>query len=96
MSFLAGGAISVEAGGWPVFCSATLALGLCCLFLVRASCPHPPACASGLVAAIGAVPHGIDVLLMAGVIVWLTYQAVGMNRWAGLPVPLWSPRSHVE
>jgi len=84
----------MEAGGWPVFCGASLALASSCLFLVRLSCPHPPACASSLVVALGAVTDWRDLLLMALVVVWLTVQAVAMNRFAGLPVPVWSPRRH--
>ncbi|KPK75323.1 MAG: hypothetical protein AMJ79_11575 [Phycisphaerae bacterium SM23_30] len=96
MGVLTGEVVSIETGGWPLFAGPTVALGLSCLFLVRFSCPHPPACASSLVVALGAVTQVHELLLMAAVVVWLTYQAVGMNRFAGLPVPLWSPRSHVE
>ena len=92
MGLAAGEPVSLQTGGWPLFVSPTLTLGLSCLFMVRLSCPHPPACASGLVVAIGAVTQVHELLLMAVVIVWLTYQAVGMNRFAGLPVPIWSPR----
>jgi len=96
MSYLGGAPVSVEAGGWPLFCGAALALGMSCLLMVRLSCPHPPACASSLVVALGAVTDYRDVMLMAAVIVWLTTQAVAMNRLAGLPVPLWSPRQLPE
>jgi len=92
LSFLAGAPVSLEAGGWSLFCSASLAMALSCLVLVRLSCPHPPACASGLVVALGAVTHWQDLLFVALGIVWLTTQAVAMNRFAGLPVPAWSPR----
>jgi len=92
MSHLIGEPVSMEAGGWPLFCSASLALGVNCLLLVRLSCPHPPACASSLVVALGAVTRWHDLLLMALVVVWLVVQAVAMNRFAGLPVPTWSPR----
>jgi CBS domain-containing membrane protein len=96
VSYLAGGPVSVETGGWPMFVSAALALTLSCLLLVRISCPHPPACASSLVIALGAVTQWTSILLMAVVIIWLTAQAVAMNRLAGLPVPLWSPRSRED
>ena len=88
----AGEPVSVQNSGWPPICSASLALGACCLLLTRLSYAHPPACASGLVVALGAVTHGLDLLLMLLAVVWLTAQAVIMNRLAGLPVPTWLPR----
>ena len=96
MSYLSGSPVSIEAGGWPVFCGASLTLGGCCLMLVLLSCPHPPSCASGLVVVLGGVTAWGDLLLMALVVVWLAMQAVGMNRLAGLPVPLWYPRRQLD
>jgi len=92
MSFLVGQPVSIELGGWSLWISACIALALSCLLLVWFSCPHPPACGSSLVVALGAVTVWHDLLLMVAVITWLTYQAVLMNRWAGLAVPLWKPR----
>jgi len=89
---LAGGPVCLEAGGWPLFCSASLALAVSALLMVRLSCPHPPACASSLVVALGAVTHYYDLLFMGVAVVWLATQAVLMNRLAGLPVPTWSYR----
>ena len=96
MSYLSGAPVSVLAGGWPVFCGASLTLAGCCLMLVLLSCPHPPACASGLVVALGGLTAWGDLGLTALVVVWLAIQAVAMNRLAGLPVPLWYPRREVE
>lgn len=76
---------------WPLYISAALTLGLCCLILVRISCPHPPACGSGLVVALGAVTDWQNICLMAIVICFLTYQTVAMNRFFGVKTPLWSP-----
>lgn len=92
MSYLTGGPISMQTGGWSLFCGAALALALTCLLLVRFRCPHPPACATALVVALGAVTHWYDLLFMAVAVVCLTVQAVVMNRLSGLPVPTWSPR----
>jgi CBS-domain-containing membrane protein len=92
ISALAGAPVSMQAGGWPPFCSASLALAVSSLLLVRLSCKHPPACASSLVIALGAVTHWYDLVFMALAVVWITAQAVAMNRLAGLPVPVWSPR----
>ena len=92
ISNLAGGPVSVEVGGWPLFLSASLSLGLGGLLLIRLSCMHPPACASSLFVALGIVTQWQSLLLMELAIVWLTFQSVAMNRRAGVPVPLWSPR----
>ena len=92
VSWLAGVPVSAETGGWPLLCSASLVLAACGLLLVRFSFNHPPACASGLVVAIGAVTGWYELVLMAVAMTWLTYQAVGVNRLVGLPVPLWRPR----
>lgn len=92
VGYLAGQPITTQAGGWPPLCAASLALAASCLLLVRFSCPHPPACASGLVVALGAITGWPDLLLMALAVAWLSAQAVAMNRLAGLPVPIWSPR----
>lgn len=93
MSFLSGEPVSAQTGGWPVFCSASIALAISCLLLVLLSCPHPPACAGSLMISIGAITQWHQLLIMAIVVVWLTYQAVAMNRFAGLNVPIWSPRA---
>lgn len=91
MSAIAGGPVSPQTGGWPLILSASLALAVTCGLLVWLSCPHPPACASSLVIALGAVPDWPNVLLMAVAVVWITVQAIAMNRFAGVPVPTWSP-----
>jgi len=86
------GPVSMEADGWALFASASLAMAASCLLLVRLSCPHPPACASGLVIVLAGVTGWQELLFMALAVVWLTMQAVAMNRFAGLPMPLWSAR----
>ncbi len=91
MSTVVGGPVSMQTGGWAPAVSASLALAITCGLLVRWSCPHPPACASGLIIALGGVTDWLDVLLMAVAVVWMTVQAVAMNRFAGVPVPIWSP-----
>ena len=55
MGVLSGGPIVIGDMGWPVFCGASLTLGICGLLLVMSDCSHPPACASGLVVVLGAV-----------------------------------------
>ena len=73
--------------------SASLALATTCLLLVRLSYPHPPACASALVVALGGVVEWVELLAMAAAVLLLTVQAVCINRIAGVRVPVWSPRA---
>jgi CBS-domain-containing membrane protein len=81
--------------GWLVG-SATLALGVTALALVWLACPHPPACASALIVALGGIMHGTEVLLMGLAVLCVTVQATAINRAACLAVPLWSPRSRSD
>lgn len=83
-------ATSLESAGWLTYCGASLALALTCLLLVWLSCPHAPACASALIVAIGAVDDWPGLLAMAIGVVILTLQAVCLNRFACLNVPVWS------
>ena len=92
VSGTSGAAVSIESSALPTILSASLALAGCCLVLIRMACPHPPACGSGLVVALGAVTQPTEMLIMALAVIWLTSQAVFMNRLAGLPVPTWRPR----
>jgi CBS-domain-containing membrane protein len=89
---MTGTTVSMQLGGSIPYFSASLALGATCLCLVRFSCPHPPACASAIVVALGGVTQLSDLLIMALAVVWVAVQAVAMNRLAGLPVPAWQPR----
>lgn len=93
ISHLAGVPVALQPGGWLIICSASVALAVTCLVLLWFSCPHPPACASSLVVALGAVTDWRHLLLMAFMVTWLTFQAWLMNRFAGLPVPIWAPRN---
>lgn len=93
MTHLSGGAVSLQEGGWPLLCSASLALALTSTLLVRMSYPHPPACASALIIALGGVTDWRELLAMAAAVVLLAFQAVAINRIAGVRVPAWSPRS---
>lgn len=90
VSIVAGEPVSSQTGGWPLFLSASLGLAVICALLVWLSCPHPPACASALVVALGGVTDWFSVLLMGLAVVWMTAQAVAMNRLAGVPVLPWS------
>jgi len=79
------------AGGWTPIVSAALALALTSLLLVRFGCPHPPACASSLIVALGAAADWTRLLLMFVAVVWIAAQAVAINRVVGIPAPRWAP-----
>lgn len=91
VSRVSGEAVTPSAG-WAPLCSTSLALAITSLLLVRLRCPHPPACASSMIVALGGVPQWSDVVYMALAVLLVTSQAVAVNRFAGLPVPGWSVR----
>ena len=84
--------VSLEAGGWSLFVSASLALAATSVLLVRLSCPHPPACGTALIIALGAATTWSALLAMATGVFLLTAQAVVMHRIANVSTPTWSPR----
>lgn len=93
VSYCSGAPVSLQSGSWPLLCSASLTMAISSALLLRLSCPHPPACASGLVVGLGAIIAWPDLLAIAAAVVCLTYQAYATNRLAGLPVPVWAPRN---
>lgn len=88
--------VSMENAHWPTILSASLALAVTCMLLVRLSCPHAPACASALLIALGAVTEWVELLALAVAVVVLTLQAVCINRIAGVNVPIWSAHRDEE
>ena len=69
-----------------------LALGLTSGAMVLARVPHPPAGATTLIVALGILrePDQLVVLMLA--VVLLVVQGYLINRLAGIPYPVWSPR----
>jgi CBS-domain-containing membrane protein len=84
--------VCLETGGWPVLASASTAMALSCVLLVRLGFPHPPACGSTLIAALGAADAWVPLLGMVAGVVVLTLQAVLISRLAGVSTPIWSSR----
>ena len=72
--------------------AAAMSLGLTSGVMVLLRAPHPPAGATTLIISLGVMwePWQIGVLMIA--VVLLTLQAIVINRAAGIPYPLWSPR----
>ncbi len=96
VSFVSGQAVSPTTQGAPLLVSASLALALTCILLVRLRCPHAPACASALIVAVGAAGDWLAVLGMAVGVVLITAEAVLISRLAGVNVPLWLPRPRIS
>lgn len=73
--------------------AAAVSLGLTSGLMIWLDVPHPPACATTLIVGLGIITGVANGgIIMLGVI-GLVLQAVVINRLAGLPYPLWSPRS---
>lgn len=68
-----------------------LSLGLTSGAMVWLRVPHPPAGATTMLVSLGLLtaPTHLAVLLVA--VVLLTFQAIAINRLAGIPYPLWAP-----
>jgi CBS-domain-containing membrane protein len=72
--------------------AAALSLGLTSGAMVWARVPHPPAGATTLIVSLGILrePEQLAVLMVA--VVLLVVQGFVINRLAGIPYPVWSPR----
>jgi CBS-domain-containing membrane protein len=73
--------------------AAALSLGLTSGAMVWAKVPHPPAGATTLIVSLGILrePWQLAVLMLA--VVLLVAQGLVINRLAGIPYPVWAPRS---
>ena len=72
--------------------AAALSLALTAGFMVWLKVPHPPAGATTLIISLGILrtPGQLAVLMLA--VLLLTGQGFLINRLAGIPYPLWSPK----
>ena len=77
---------------WPRVIAAALSLGLTAGLMVLCKAPHPPAGATTLIISLGILTKPWQLLLLMVAVVLLTLQAFTINRLAGIPYPLWSPR----
>jgi CBS-domain-containing membrane protein len=92
VSFGSGCPVTLESGGWPAITSASIAMALSSVLMVRLNCMHPPACGSALIAALGAAGGWAQMLGMVAGVILLTLQAVLLSRLGGVSTPLWSTR----
>jgi CBS-domain-containing membrane protein len=78
---------------WPRVIAAGLSLGLCAGLMVLLKSPHPPAGATTLIISLGILtkPFQLGVLMIA--VILLTLLAILINRLAGIPYPLWNPKT---
>jgi CBS-domain-containing membrane protein len=72
--------------------AAALSLGLTSGVMVWTKLPHPPAGATTLIVSLGILrePWQLAVLMLA--VALLAVQGLVINRLAGIPYPLWSPK----
>ena len=77
---------------WARLGAAALSLALTAGMMVWLRVPHPPAGATTLIVSLGLITElSALVVLMLGVFL-LVVQGFAINRLAGVPYPLWSPR----
>lgn len=86
-----GPAIATGVDG-PRVAAAALSLGLTAGLMVLLKVPHPPAGATTLIISLGIMRTGEQIAVLMAAVFLLTLQALAINRLAGLPYPLWSPR----
>lgn len=78
---------------WARVGAAALSLGLTAGVMVWLRVPHPPAGATTLIVSLGLITSIPKlVVLMLGVLL-LVIQGFAINRLAGVPYPIWSPRA---
>lgn len=76
--------------------AAALSLALTSGVMVWTKVPHPPAGATTLIISLGILrePWQLAVLMLA--VAMLAAQGLVINRLAGVPYPLWSPRTETD
>jgi CBS domain-containing membrane protein len=87
---MAGPALAVGVT-WPRVIAAALSLGLTSGLMVLFKTPHPPAGATTLIISLGLLTQPWQLLLIMVAVALITLQALGINRLAGIPFPLWGP-----
>jgi len=75
---------------WPRVLAAALSLSATGAFMVLLDISHPPAGATTLIVSLGIISKPGELAIIEVAVFLLVAQALGINRLAGLPYPLWS------
>jgi len=89
MSYVTGDPVSLQHPDLALCLSANLGFALTAVLLLGLSAPHPPACATALIVATGAMTHWGDLLVMGAAVLVMALQGVAIYRVLGVYAPLW-------
>ncbi len=78
---------------WARVGALAVALGLTLSVMAWIDVPHAPAGATTLIVATGLLRTPLDLLILMVAVVLLVAQALVINRLAGVPYPVWAPRT---
>jgi len=73
--------------------AAALSLALTGGLMAVLRVPHPPAGATTLIVSLGILPRPLELLTMLLAVACLLLLGLAINRLAGIPYPIWGPRS---
>jgi len=76
--------------------AAALSLGATGALMVLAHTPHPPAGATTLIVSLGVMTRPAHLAVIEAAVGLLTLEAILIQRWAGVPFPLWGPTRHAS
>ena len=76
---------------WPRMIAAALSLGLTAGLMILFRASHAPAGATTLIISLGILTKPWQLVTLMIAVVLLTLQAIAINRFFGLPFPIWSP-----
>jgi CBS-domain-containing membrane protein len=85
------------AGGvtWAWVGASSVSLAVTSGLMIWLRVPHPPAGATTLIVSLGILPRPVQLVALFAGIVALVVQGLVINRLAGVPYPLWAPKSQV-
>lgn len=89
VSLFVSNSVSPDNQNLALWISADLGFALTCILLIRFSCPHPPACATALVVAVGAMTEWDELLVLMAAVICLAIQGAVIHRLLGVHAPLW-------
>jgi len=93
-AFVATGAATLPYGMhsgivWPRILAAALSLSATGALMVLLGISHPPAGATTLIVSLGIISRARELVIIEAAVFLLVVQALVINRFAGLPYPLW-------